>query len=512
MEADLRELVATIQDPHLRALLERVLGDAHRDVGALPPRAGRQALPPGLRARPARALPLGRPGRERDRRDLPGHRPRRRRHRRAAARHRQARGLHGRLRRRSTSPTPAASRARSRSATTASAARSRSSPASRPRPRRRCCTSSSATTARSSTAARSCPCTREATLVHLIDNLGGRLGSLRPAREGARARRSVDGVRPRRRRQRVLRAARRRARAPRGIGRARADRPGDRPDRSSVGASGRSRGCPPPPGALGTGHPGCQGWRSGDPSCVRRRHAGSAPRRADHREVMRLARPILVVLLLLLALAPAASAHGEAEPNHRDTPADLAAADIGRSLAVAHLARTLAPDLPQYLPTTWCGTKRYHRRHRPRRLPGDAASDQGRLRLRAGPARRFDTLEGLAADRRLAHRAVPGRCRRAAGVRCASTWAPNAARSTSTSRPCACPRARAYVSGDDDRRTSTPSQRRARRCGPRRTARRVRAGRRPHRPTHRRHDGIGEVAELSATTRPAPATTPTAAA
>ena len=31
------------------------------------------------------------------------------------------------------------------------------------------------------------PCTREATLVHMIDNLGGRLGSLRPAREGARA-------------------------------------------------------------------------------------------------------------------------------------------------------------------------------------------------------------------------------------------------------------------------------------------------------------------------------------
>ena len=41
----------------------------------------------------------------------------------------------------------------------------------------RCCTSSSATTARSSTARPSCPCTREATLVHMIDNLGGRLGS-----------------------------------------------------------------------------------------------------------------------------------------------------------------------------------------------------------------------------------------------------------------------------------------------------------------------------------------------
>ncbi|MGZ8632345.1 MAG: hypothetical protein ACXWZZ_00640 [Solirubrobacteraceae bacterium] len=70
---------------------------------------------------------------------------------------------------------------------------------------------------------------------------------------------------------------------------------------------------------------------------------------------MRLARSVLVVLSLLLALAPAASAHDEADPSHRDTPADLAAADINRTLAGAHLARTLSPDLPQYLPTTWCG-------------------------------------------------------------------------------------------------------------------------------------------------------------
>jgi hypothetical protein len=80
--------------------------------------------------------------------------------------------------------------------------------------------------------------------------------------------------------------------------------------------------------------------------------------RADHWEVMRLARPLVIALLLMLALAPAAGAHDEGEPNHRDTPADLAAADINRTLAVAHLARTVAPDLPQYLPTTWCGTPR----------------------------------------------------------------------------------------------------------------------------------------------------------
>ena len=142
MEADLRELVGTIQDPHLRALLERDPRRAHRELAPLPPGAGGQALPPGLRPRPARALGLGGAGRARRSPRLPGDRPRRRRDRRAPARHRQARGLHGRRRLRSTSPTPAACRARSRSATTASGARSRTCPASRPTPRRPCCTSS----------------------------------------------------------------------------------------------------------------------------------------------------------------------------------------------------------------------------------------------------------------------------------------------------------------------------------------------------------------------------------
>jgi len=72
---------------------------------------------------------------------------------------------------------------------------------------------------------------------------------------------------------------------------------------------------------------------------------------------MRLARPLLVVLLLL-ALAPAASAHDEAEPNHRDTPAELAGADITRTLAFAHLTGTTAADLPRWLPTDqWCGPR-----------------------------------------------------------------------------------------------------------------------------------------------------------
>src|SRR3954453_2389943 len=71
--------------------------------------------------------------------------------------------------------------------------------------------------------------------------------------------------------------------------------------------------------------------------------------------VMHRARPLLAALLLLLALAPAASAHDETDPSPRDPPAALAAADIDHTLALARLGRTVAPDLPQYLPTTWCG-------------------------------------------------------------------------------------------------------------------------------------------------------------
>ncbi|HEX6698648.1 MAG TPA: hypothetical protein VF080_17695 [Solirubrobacteraceae bacterium] len=72
---------------------------------------------------------------------------------------------------------------------------------------------------------------------------------------------------------------------------------------------------------------------------------------------MRVARPFLVALALLLALAPAASAHGDDEPNHIDTPADLKGADITRTLALAHLTSTAAPNLARYAPTTWCGTR-----------------------------------------------------------------------------------------------------------------------------------------------------------
>ena len=157
MEDDLRELVATVQNPHLRALLEAVLGPRRGDLARLPRRPRRQALPPGLPPRAARALADRRPVRLGDRGDVPGHRPRRRRHRRAAARHRQARGLHGATRWRSTSPT----RGKLQGEIALGYYRVRrlieDLPGFPRRARRRpCCTSSSATTARSSTARPSC--------------------------------------------------------------------------------------------------------------------------------------------------------------------------------------------------------------------------------------------------------------------------------------------------------------------------------------------------------------------
>ncbi len=55
MEQDLRDLIATVQSPHLRALLERVFGPESQTWERVPRRAGGQALPPCVRARTARA-------------------------------------------------------------------------------------------------------------------------------------------------------------------------------------------------------------------------------------------------------------------------------------------------------------------------------------------------------------------------------------------------------------------------------------------------------------------------
>ena len=76
---------------------------------------------------------------------------------------------------------------------------------------------------------------------------------------------------------------------------------------------------------------------------------------------MRFAGAAVLALTLALGLAPAAGAHDEAdggEITHRDTPAELAGADVTRTLARAQLTSRTSSALPEYLPTTWCGTRR----------------------------------------------------------------------------------------------------------------------------------------------------------
>ena len=55
LEADLRELLETVQNPQLRELLDRFFGDGSPRLGAVPRGAGREVLPPGLPPRAARA-------------------------------------------------------------------------------------------------------------------------------------------------------------------------------------------------------------------------------------------------------------------------------------------------------------------------------------------------------------------------------------------------------------------------------------------------------------------------
>ncbi|HEX7297879.1 MAG TPA: hypothetical protein VF257_02660 [Solirubrobacteraceae bacterium] len=66
--------------------------------------------------------------------------------------------------------------------------------------------------------------------------------------------------------------------------------------------------------------------------------------------------------MLVFGLAPMAHAHGdEGDPGdvtHRDTPAELAGAQINRALARGSLTSRSAAALPENLPTTWCGTRR----------------------------------------------------------------------------------------------------------------------------------------------------------
>jgi hypothetical protein len=76
-----------------------------------------------------------------------------------------------------------------------------------------------------------------------------------------------------------------------------------------------------------------------------------------------LARTAAVTLLLVLGLAPMARAHDVSgdDPGavtHRDTPADLADANINDALVAGSLTSRSTAALPQYLPTTWCGSQR----------------------------------------------------------------------------------------------------------------------------------------------------------
>jgi hypothetical protein len=71
-----------------------------------------------------------------------------------------------------------------------------------------------------------------------------------------------------------------------------------------------------------------------------------------------------VTLLLVLGLAPMARAHDApgvddaGDVTHRDTPAELADADINRALLTGTLTSRSTAALPQSLPTTWCGSRR----------------------------------------------------------------------------------------------------------------------------------------------------------
>ncbi len=73
LETDLRELESTIQNRDLRALLAELLGPETETWRWFRRGTGRQALPPGLPPRPARAQPDRRPGGlARSRRRSPG--------------------------------------------------------------------------------------------------------------------------------------------------------------------------------------------------------------------------------------------------------------------------------------------------------------------------------------------------------------------------------------------------------------------------------------------------------
>ncbi|CAA9519510.1 MAG: hypothetical protein AVDCRST_MAG53-3213, partial [uncultured Solirubrobacteraceae bacterium] len=201
----------------------------HRHVVRVPGGAGRQALPPGLRPRAARACAVRRPGRLGDRADVPEHRPRRRRGGCAAARHRKARGVHARFpshrgHRHGAPPGPHFSGLLpdpppDRGHPGLPGEQGRGHPAHRPQPPR---------LARARIARRTLHPRGDPRALRGQPRRSPRL--LRPPREGAAGGRGVVALRPRPRRGRVLR--------PRaGAGRRAAT--GPRPGRGAPGGAGR---------------------------------------------------------------------------------------------------------------------------------------------------------------------------------------------------------------------------------------------------------------------------------
>ena len=120
MEGEIRELLGTIQEPHLRSLLDRVFGEestmwaGYRVAPAA--KYYHQAYRHGL----LEHSPRGSPGRERDQRDVPGYRPGRGGDRARCCTTSASSRPTPRTPRASTSPTPVGCTGRSRSATTAS--------------------------------------------------------------------------------------------------------------------------------------------------------------------------------------------------------------------------------------------------------------------------------------------------------------------------------------------------------------------------------------------------------
>ena len=125
MEADLHALVATVQDPHLRALLDRTLGPGASTWAAFRDAPAAKHFHQAYAPRAARALPVGGSGASaRSARPSQASTATSRSPARCCTTSASSRPTRS-TRRPSTSPTPAACRARSRSATSASAARSR---------------------------------------------------------------------------------------------------------------------------------------------------------------------------------------------------------------------------------------------------------------------------------------------------------------------------------------------------------------------------------------------------